>query len=118
MRSWAACVGKTSPVASSLANRGIQQLPRVIFFSGQNKGWNLPCSLLISFAFPNLRSSLFIAGLLSRRHGCVGAVDGVIPGTGGGKCCCASACSGGGDVEGLVHKVALLEGELVEARRA
>jgi hypothetical protein len=70
MCSWAACAGKTSPVASSFSDRGILYVPRVSFFSRQNRGWNL---------------------VLAPTRG---------------------------DAEGLGHKVALLEGELVEAHRA
>jgi hypothetical protein len=95
MCSWTAYVGKTSLMASSLANRGILHLLGLVFFPRQNRGWNLVCSLLISFEFPNLCSSLFLVGLISGRHGCFGAADGVVPGAGGEKCCCAGACSGG-----------------------
>jgi hypothetical protein len=70
--------------------------------------------LLISFEFPHLRPFLFLAGIVSGRHGCAGAADQVILGAEGGKCCCAVVCLGG-DAESLVHKVALLVGELVEA---
>jgi hypothetical protein len=41
-----------------------------------NRGWNLACSLLISFEFPHLRSSLFLVGLVSGRRGCAGAAVG------------------------------------------
>jgi hypothetical protein len=57
-------------MASSLADRGILYVPRVSFFSRQNRGWNL---------------------VLAPTRG---------------------------DAEGLTHKVALIEGELVEAHRA
>jgi hypothetical protein len=50
------------------------------------------------------------------RHGCAGAIDRVIPGIGNGECCGVGIYSG--DAEGFICKVALLEGELVEARWA
>jgi hypothetical protein len=59
-------------------------------------------------------SVVFVLG----RHGCANVVDGVISGVGDGECCSASVCLGGGDAEGFIRKVALLEGELAEARRA
>jgi hypothetical protein len=60
-------------------------------------------------------SVVFVLG----RHGCANVVDGVISGAGDGECCSASVClGGGGDAEVFIRKVALLEGELAEARRA
>jgi hypothetical protein len=87
-------VGKPSAVASPLADRGILHLPWVSFFR-QNIGWSLVCSSLISFEFPHLHPFLLLAGLISGKHECAGAVDGVVLGVGGGKCCCVGVCPRG-----------------------
>jgi hypothetical protein len=59
---------------------------------------------------------LCFCSLVLGRHGCAGVVDGVVLGTRDGECGGAGICLGG--AEGFIRKVALLEGELVEARRA
>jgi hypothetical protein len=95
---------------------GVSYICLELVFSRQNRGWNLVCSVLIYFEYPHLRSSLFLAGLISGKHGCASATDGVIQSAGGGKCYCASVCSRG--CRGSHPKVSLLKGELVEGRQA
>jgi hypothetical protein len=109
------CTGKPSPVASSLVDRGILHLPRVsfLFFSRQYRGWNLVCSLLISFEFPHLHSSLFLARI------CRGGMDVPMPPMVSSRAhdveSVAILAPSRGDAEGLIRKVALLECELEEA---
>jgi hypothetical protein len=114
MCSRAARTEKMSPVASALADRGILHPHRVSFLE-KEKG-SLACVLLVSFKFPYLRLSLFLQGLfwggtnapvLPMGSPRVGEMESI-----------AVPASVRGNVEGLVCKVALLEGELVEAHRA
>jgi hypothetical protein len=69
--------------------------------------------LLISFEFPYLRSSLFLAWLASKVCGCVGVIGGIVLGMGKNVVVPAYVWGDAGD---LIRKTALLEGKLVEAR--
>jgi hypothetical protein len=74
------------------------------------------CSCVTGFLQVSLSPLVFVsAGFVSGRHRCTGAVDGFISRAGGGEYCGASIYLG--DAEGLVRKVALLDGELAEALR-
>jgi hypothetical protein len=69
--------------------------------------------LLISFEFPHLRSSLFLAGLAPEGRGCTSVAGGIVLDT-RRKHHCAGVCPRG-DAGDLIRKMALLEGELAEA---
>jgi hypothetical protein len=58
---------------------------------------------------------LFLARLASEGHRRAGAIGGIVPGTGKNVIVPTSVQGVAGD---LIHKMALLEGQLVEARRA
>jgi hypothetical protein len=75
----------------------------------------MSCLCVTSFLRVSLSLLVFVSiGFVSGRHGCAGVADGFVPSVGDIECCGAGVCTGG-DAEGLVRNVALLEGELGEA---